>query len=133
MAPSKRTGAARPTSGPLTDARIETVLIFARDFDTLLRFYRDTLGLKVGYSSAMFAELSAGPGAGISLHGGSETLSKSDGDVMIEFLVQDIDATVRALQERGVSPEPVREESFGKITHFVDPEGHRIGIEQPRQ
>jgi predicted enzyme related to lactoylglutathione lyase len=122
-----------PNSGPLSDGRIDTVLIFVRNLDTMLRFYRDTLGLRVGFANEHFAELSAGPGASIALHGGTEEPPAIDGDVMIEFTVGDIEATARQLNERGVKVDPIRSEAFGKIAHLWDPEGHRIGLEQPRR
>ncbi|MCI4349224.1 MAG: VOC family protein [Thermoplasmata archaeon] len=119
--------------GPLRSSRIETILIFTRDFDRMLQFYRDTLGLTVGYSSPNFAELSAGSGAGIALHRDGATGTSPDGDVMIEFLVEDLATTVGMLTANGVSTDPIRSESFGKISGFRDPEGHRIGLEEPRR
>ena len=109
------------------------MLIFAIDFPRMLEFYRDRLGLRVNYASDMFAELAGAGDVGISLHAGRAPSGKPDGDMMVEFLVTDIDDVVRQLESKGVQVEPVRQESFGKITHFSDPEGHRIGLEQPRR
>jgi predicted enzyme related to lactoylglutathione lyase len=119
------------TDGPLTHGRIDAILIFARDMDKMLRFYRDTLGLKVRFANAHFAELAAGGGAGIALHAGLEPSASTDGDVMIEFTVDDIETCARLLSERGVKVDPIRTETFGKIAQLRDPEGHRIGLEQP--
>jgi len=97
----------------------------------MLSFYRDILGLRVGFSNAGFAELSGAGGAGVALHSGADTASHPDADVMIEFLVDDIEAAVQELAARGVSVSPIRDEPFGRIAGFQDPEGHRIGLEQP--
>jgi predicted enzyme related to lactoylglutathione lyase len=122
-----------PEEGPLAHARIETVLLFTLEFDRMLRFYRDTLGLRVRYANDHFAELSAGGGAGISLHAGADASGQPDTNVMIEFIVKDVDSTVRALTARGLTLAPVQVEAFGKITHFFDPEGHQIGLEEPKR
>jgi len=49
----------------------------------------------------------------------------------MEFLVEDIEGVVGELAARGVRVEPIREERFGRITTFRDPEGNVIGLEQP--
>lgn len=99
----------------------------------MLAFYRDTLGLRVGFASDEFAELSAGGGASIALHASREGARSTDRDLLIEFIVPDIELTAKDLRKRGVALEPIRSESFGKITQFLDPEDHRIGLEQPKR
>lgn len=92
-------------------------------------FYRDILGLKVTYENPHFVSLQ-GRGASIALH--DENRSHSAGDNwFMEFLVDDLDEVIAELTRRGVSVDPIREETFGRITAIRDPEGNELGLEEP--
>lgn len=128
----RRTELAR-TPGPLRSAHLETVLLFVHDFEGMLRFYRDTLGLTVRYSSSRFAELAAAGEMTISLHPGRSDRATKSESLILEFGVSDLDQVVDQLNKLGIHVDPIRDESFGRIASFWDPEGHRIGLEQPRR
>jgi catechol 2,3-dioxygenase-like lactoylglutathione lyase family enzyme len=117
------------TIGPLTNARLETVFLWTRDFDRMRAFYRDTLGLPVGYQNPHFA-MFAGGRCEIALHEEREPHARSDSWHM-EFLVDDIESVVAELAHRGVAVSPIRQEQFGRIATFQDPEGNVIGLEEP--
>ena len=116
-------------SGPLATARLETVFLWVREFKRMREFYHETLGLPIAYENPHFAELRAGR-ASIALHGEREPHVRSNSWHM-EFLVDDIDAVVTSLSRRGVSVDPIRDEAFGRIASFRDPEGNEIGLEEP--
>jgi len=116
-------------SGPLTEAKLETVFLWVRDFGRMRTFYHETLGLPIAYENPHFADLRAG-GCSIALHSEREGHSRSDNWHM-EFLVNDIEAVVSELARRGVDIAAIRSESFGRITTFRDPEGNEIGLEEP--
>ncbi len=97
----------------------------------MLVFYRDALGLRVGYQNKGFANLRAGNGAEVALHAGREGLPTQERYWILEFVVTDIEATVTSLTARGIKVGPIRKESFGKIAEFRDPEGNVIGLEEP--
>ncbi len=119
----------KAVSGSLTDASLETVFLWVRDFKRMRAFYHETLGLPIAYENPHFADLRAG-GCSIALH--SEREKRTGGDSWhMEFLVQDIEAVVTELSRRGVDVGPIRSESFGRITTFRDPEGNEIGLEEP--
>ena len=117
------------TSGPLTDANLETVFLWARDFTRMREFYHETLGLAVEYENPHFASFHAGAGS-IALHAEREPHTRGDSWHM-EFIVKDIDAAAGELARRGVAVGPIRKESFGRIATFRDPEGNEIGLEEP--
>ena len=121
--------ARKSSAGLLTDAKLETVFLWTRDFRAMRSFYHDVLGLAVTYENPHFANLQ-GRGASIALHAERERHSSGD-NWHIEFLVDDIDAAVAELSRRGAVIAPIRQESFGRITTFRDPEGNEIGLEEP--
>jgi len=45
--------------------------------------------------------------------------------------VGDLDGVVRSLRRRGVKVGRIRNEPFGRVTAFRDPEGNEIGLEEP--
>jgi len=116
-------------TGPLTNARLETVFLWTRDFDRMNAFYRDTLGLSIGYQNPHFAAFAAGR-CEIALHEEREPHARSDSWHM-EFLVDDIESVVTELAHRGVAVSPIQRERFGRIATFQDPEGNVIGLEEP--
>ena len=105
-------------------------------------FYRDTLGLKIGFDDGEnFAEVDAGADVQISLfvrHGmidaGAE-LKAGDGDRgVIIFAVDDVDAAYRRLSSRGVrfATPPRDMDDWGiRVALFRDPEGNLLEINQP--
>ncbi len=117
--------------GPLSDANCDAVFLWVRDFGGMRDFYHGILGLPIKYENPHFADLTAGR-LSIALHAEREAHTAGDNWFM-EFLVRDIDAVVAELAKRGVSVGPVREENFGRVTSFRDPEGNEIGLEEPRQ
>ncbi|MCI4368532.1 MAG: VOC family protein [Thermoplasmata archaeon] len=118
--------------GPLADTRLSTILLFVQDFPRMLAFYRDTLGLGLIRASERFAGFRTPGGGGISLHAGATSSAAPGAMVVLEFEVKDIDATVARLKTLGVEVGPIRDEVFGRIAVFDDPEGHHLGLEQRR-
>lgn len=123
--------ASTTVAGPLTKAEISTVVIYARDFERMVGFYRDTLGLHVEQQTEHYVELRASGGADVAIHAGREAAPGEGRHWFLEFRVDDIDAVVRELRERGVEAGELRERWWGKEAGFSDPEGNRIEVEQP--
>jgi lactoylglutathione lyase len=85
------------------------VRVFARDWDAVCDFYRDTLGLPERYRNA---DALTGRMLGVSLQ------------------VDDILATYEALRKRGVDflEPPKRQPWGGCLAHFRDPEGNVLTL-----
>jgi predicted enzyme related to lactoylglutathione lyase len=115
--------------GPLTNANLETVFLWARDFKAMRAFYHEVLGLPITYENPHFASLK-GRGASIAIHAERQGHARGS-NWHIEFLVEDLDAAVAELSRRGVTVGPTQQESFGRIAVFRDPEGNEIGLEEP--
>src|SRR5204862_7779769 len=113
-------------TGPLAGANLETVFLWARDFDRMKSFYRDTLGLSVEYENPHFAALHAGR-CSIALHLEWEAHPRSDSWHM-EFLVEDIAGVVADLATRGVRVAPIRDERLGRTATLRHPYGQVIWL-----
>ncbi len=123
---------------------IATVL-FVRDLDKCLTFYRDTLGLEVQNSDAHSAAfkmeniyfLLLDPSAAASLIGseGGEFKIKIEGGPrgLLAAAVSDVDVAYKVLSAKGVTfRRPPIDQPWGKRTaHFADPEGNLWEINQP--
>ncbi|MFQ5945471.1 MAG: VOC family protein [Anaerolineae bacterium] len=118
-------------------ARIDPILLFVRDFQRSLDFYRNVLGLPVKSLDEVheeFAEFDLGE-ITFALHGGYEGEAQarhSDTPLALHFWTEDIMATSERLKERGVkfTREP-RKTSLGFWEgSFEDPEGNEFGLFQ---
>lgn len=56
----------------------------------------------------------------------------SDADMMINYIVEDIENLVKALKEEGVQVvDEIEEYEYGKFVHIMDPEGNKIELWEP--
>jgi lactoylglutathione lyase len=116
------------------------VVLFADDFDSLLRFYSDKVGLPVrlvaeGYvefavEGAKFALLSRGrlPEMVGQTHAERPKTGCHEGSVTV--LVEDVDRHYGAMVQRGVRflAEPQDRPWGQRSAYFEDPEGHLIEL-----
>lgn len=107
------------------------VTLMVSDFERALSFYTHTLGfpLKERYGNE-WAEVSA-PGVAIGLHPAREGQSPEAGTSSIGLEVDDIDAAVLVLTEKGVVfVEEIRDSEMIRIIPFKDPDGHGLYLAQ---
>ncbi|MCA0456798.1 MAG: VOC family protein [Chloroflexi bacterium] len=111
------------------------VIVYVRDMDKQVRFYRDVLGLAVrspadlhDYSNEYWVELETGA-CTVALHGGGS--GKHDADTpKIVFAVTDIHAARGVLIGRGVAASEVRSPAPGiKVVDAADAEGNPFSLE----
>jgi catechol 2,3-dioxygenase-like lactoylglutathione lyase family enzyme len=118
------------------------VRLLADDFGSMFRFYRDVLGLKpqVDDDSGPYGKLSLPSGnAAIALQSRAHlqeslpTLTAGAPDkALIALKVDDVDATLAKLRERGVLPlsEPTVQWGRMKVAYLRDPEQNLIELQQ---
>jgi lactoylglutathione lyase len=125
--------------------RLTHVRLLVDDFDACLRFYRDTLRLRLALEAGdgVYAEFDAGA-ATLAIHRrdlmshivgavGSRGASASD-DVVITFAVDSVDDTVEELRGRGVELVTGAHDQDAwmiRVAHFRDPDGHLTEINAP--
>ena len=105
--------------------------IFVSDFDRAVRFYSETLGMKLVFRSGDFwAEITAGPGLNIGLHPISKNaaIPGTIGATVVGLEVeQPIEEVITELRKRGVrmSGEMMNDDPV-KIQNFLDPDGNEL-------
>ena len=132
--------AAATMAGPLTRGGGPTV--FVTDMNRAVKFYTDTLGLRIAYRAGdHFCMIDGGDGLMIGLHppGKHTPRAGAPGGIQLSFLVsQPIADVVRTLQSRGVKFEdrgkgPVIDDTQVKLAFFSDPDGNSLYLcEVPR-
>jgi len=93
-------------------------------------FYRDKLGLEVGFTSDSMAEF---PAAGLVLDQESG-FNPSSTQVTVGLTVDDVDKVFAEFVGRAVPiTEPVRDQPWGvRNFYLTDPDGYVIEFEQPK-
>src|ERR1700732_3522850 len=142
---TKRTAAkqARPpgtkASAPLdTDGKLtfNHAMIYVKDVERGLRFYRDLLGFKLiedfrYEGTPVYARLRAPGGDGtIALHQAGPGASVSSDGVRLYFEVRDLDDFCRKLQQKGfyITQLPRMMPWGWRHAYLNDPDGHEIGL-----
>jgi lactoylglutathione lyase len=115
--------------------KLYAVRVFARDWDRLCDFYRDTLALpeRIRNADIGWAEYDVGgPCFGIERVTPEDTEADDliGRSLAVSLQVDDVQATYRALTERGVEflAPPERQPWGGTLAHFRDPEGNVLTL-----
>ncbi|WP_053376927.1 VOC family protein [Paenibacillus sp. FJAT-27812] len=106
------------------------IILFCEDYESVLAFYSEKLGMKVRQRSKELATLDFG-GSYLMLEeegfASDKEKKRSQNPTVIRFNVNNFDSSVSELMARGVQ---VKVESFdwGTIGIVIDPEGNRIEL-----
>jgi catechol 2,3-dioxygenase-like lactoylglutathione lyase family enzyme len=108
--------------------RLNYAIKFVSDMDSAVAFYRDTLGLKLGFQSPFWSEFETGE-TKLALHPASD--QNPEGTVQLGFATGDIDGFYAEAEARGLTFTAPPVDMHGtKIARFLDPEGAEISLSQ---
>jgi lactoylglutathione lyase len=122
--------------------RLTSVRLLVRDYAASFQFWRDNVGLPVrhGDDDGPYAEFEAGETT-LAIYSAAEMSNltgvtsgrggRGADDLMAVFEVDDVDARVRELEERGVrfASQPTDQPTWGiRVAHFRDPDGNLAEI-----
>ena len=107
------------------------VTVYVADMDRAVRFYTETLGLRLAYRFGNhWASVELGKGLTIGLHPASAEAGPGGGRIGMAIgleLTGRIEDAVKALEGKGVRFESVvNEGKAGKFAHFHDPDGNTL-------
>ena len=109
--------------------KVGAVILLVNDMDSSVRFYRDILNVPVKIQTKEWTEFITS-GTVIALHPSRKKVeTKQASNMLIGFMVSDLDETARQLEQKDVKFFKLpKEEPFGKHAIIEDPDGHLISI-----
>jgi catechol 2,3-dioxygenase-like lactoylglutathione lyase family enzyme len=104
--------------------KTSNVTILVSDMNQSIRFYTETLGLKLLSNYGGEYAVIESNGLRIGLHPGKmATADKQSGDMSLGFQVGDMASSKKTLESRGVKFEKSVQDRGSNIAHFTDPDG----------
>ncbi len=108
-------------------------ILYCRNWQAMVRFYRDRLGLPVHFANDWFVEFSLTGTARLSIADETRASVKSAGGqgITLALEVDDVEAAHRWAENARLAPTPLRSHPWdARVFYLTDPEGHRIEIWQ---
>lgn len=104
-------------------------MVVVKDMDRSVAFYRDVLGLKLLFQTPGWSSLDAG-NVQVGLHAESEHLKVHPTEAaQFGFYVDDIQRAIGDLKAHGAHIlMPPKQEDFGWLSVFQDPDGYHIQL-----
>ena len=129
---------AAPDQPPGHVTGIGGVFFKAKDPKALAAWYRDVLGLPVqswGGAALHYDAPGHPPAAAWSAFAASSNyFAPSTGDFMINYAVDDMDALVKRLREKGVTlVKQTDDDANGRFAWILDPEGNKVELWEPKR
>ncbi|GAA4369083.1 glyoxalase superfamily protein [Nocardioides caricicola] len=117
------------------DFRIELIPLAVTDVERAKDFYGTTLGWSVDHDQVVTPELRfvqvTPPGSACSIcFGVGLDMMPTGSSQFIQVVVDDADAALADLRERGVECEGVEDLAWGRFVYFADPDGNRWALQQ---
>jgi lactoylglutathione lyase len=121
--------------------KVDYVILYVRDLDRSIPFYRDVIGLPFKFSRSGYAEF-ATEGTKFALYeraGLPQLIGREGGEgeatMEVAFLVEDVDGEAERLREAGVTvlSGPVDRPWGQRTLHLLDPDGHVVELAQELQ
>jgi catechol 2,3-dioxygenase-like lactoylglutathione lyase family enzyme len=105
-------------------------ILYCRNWETTVGFYRDTLKFSVHHERDWFIEFHLTGSSYLSIADASlASIKSAEGDgVTLSWQVEDIKLAHGWLHEIGVKTSPIKSIWGARSFFFFDPEGHRIEI-----
>jgi catechol 2,3-dioxygenase-like lactoylglutathione lyase family enzyme len=113
------------------------VFFKAKDPKALAAWYRDVLGLPVqawGGAALHYDAPGHPPAAAWSAFAASSSyFAPSTSEFMIDYAVDDLDAILKRLRDKGVAILKQADDDNGRFAWILDPEGHKVELWEPRR
>jgi catechol 2,3-dioxygenase-like lactoylglutathione lyase family enzyme len=109
--------------------RINTIL-YCRNWDTTVKFYRDVLKLMVNHKTEWLVEFQLVDNTYLSIANAANTsIQSSNGSgITLSFQVDNVDVAQRQFREIGIETGPIKPIWGARAFYIFDPEGHRIEL-----
>jgi catechol 2,3-dioxygenase-like lactoylglutathione lyase family enzyme len=117
------------------DFKIELIPLAVQDVDRSVDFYAHRLGWNVDHDRTVTPDLRfvqvTPPGSACSIcFGLGLEMLPTGSSQYVQVVVEDADAALAYLRERGLDCEGVDEQPWGRFVYFADPDGNRWALQQ---
>lgn len=120
--------------GALPDFVTANTILYCRDWDATVRFYRDGLGLPVTMANNWFVEFALTDTARLSVADERRATIRScrtDG-LTIALQVSELETARAGAVAAGLEPTEIKDHPWNaRVFYLRDPEGHRVEIWEP--
>lgn len=120
----------------MLNIEVSNTILYCKNWEESVLFYKSKLGLPVTVSRGWFIEFKLNDSSRLSIADAAKTsIDSNEGKgITITFRVADIFATHSYLAKLGVKPTPVKEHPWGaKVLYIYDPDGNRIEFWSPNR
>ncbi|HEY8078073.1 MAG TPA: VOC family protein [Labilithrix sp.] len=107
------------------------VTLFVRDVPSAVRFWIETLGMKLVEEDKGYAVIDAGEGFRVALHSGGAAATAKGSPKVGLYPKMPIDEAIAILENRGIKFEVVRDAKI-TIANFRDPDGNLLYLRQTK-
>jgi predicted enzyme related to lactoylglutathione lyase len=113
---------------PRVKIKSTNTILYCRNWEQTVEFYRTGLKLPVLSSTEWFVEFKLNGTARVSVADEARTSIRSSAGngITLSLQVDDIEQTREELMEAGIIPTPVKEVWGSKVIYVHDPEGNRL-------
>jgi catechol 2,3-dioxygenase-like lactoylglutathione lyase family enzyme len=119
---------------PVLEPLSTNIILYCRNWQATVDFYRHTLALPVTFESDWFVEFRLAGNSHLSIADERRATIKSaaGAGVTLTLQVADAGAARNALIAAGVEAGPLKRHAWGAhVFYFYDPEGHRVELWSP--
>ena len=109
-------------------------ILYCRQWEETVVFYRDLLGLSVSFSNHWFVEFTLTDGARLSIADQRQASIKSarGKGITLSLEMTDIQSFWEKINDSGLKPSKIRHHAWNaRVFYLFDPEGHRLEFWQP--
>ncbi|MEW6185452.1 MAG: VOC family protein [Thermodesulfobacteriota bacterium] len=110
--------------------RRTNTILYCRQWQETVHFYRDLLGLPAHFLKDWFVEFRVTDDSFVSVVDAARaTFADSGGPALtISWQVDDLSLAHRLLTEKGIEAGPIQKKWGARLFYLFDPEGHRLEI-----
>jgi catechol 2,3-dioxygenase-like lactoylglutathione lyase family enzyme len=122
-----------PHSSPSLAAKTANMILYCKEWEKTVRFYRDQLQLPINFSTDWFVEFRLNAVSRLSIADEKRSTIKSCGGkgVTLAVEVENVEAVRTSMEKIGLRPTMIRKHPWGaRVFYLFDPEGRRIEIWQ---
>jgi predicted enzyme related to lactoylglutathione lyase len=119
-----------------TTLKTVNTILYCKEWEETVRFYRDLLHLPVTFVADWFVEFRLNTVSKVSIADEKRSSIKSCGGkgVTLALEVEDIEMVMESMDKNGLNPTVIKQHPWNaRVFYLFDPEGHRIEIWQPTQ